>query len=35
VLLQRRDDATRAFVRASFGGYLADWLIDAAREFSR
>lgn len=29
VILQQRDDATRVFVRPSFGDYLVDWLLDA------
>jgi sarcosine oxidase, subunit gamma len=30
VLLEERDDATRLFVRPSFGDYVVDWLVDAA-----
>ena len=36
VILMALDDRGtdfRLFVRTSFAGYLADWLIDAAREF--
>lgn len=29
VILQQRGDATRIFVRPSFGDYLVDWLVDA------
>jgi sarcosine oxidase subunit gamma len=33
VILQERSDATRVFVRPSFGDYLVDWLLDATEEY--
>ncbi|GII28981.1 sarcosine oxidase subunit gamma [Planotetraspora mira] len=33
VLAAREDDGFRVFVRSSFAGYLADWLLDAAAEY--
>jgi hypothetical protein len=29
VILEERPDATRVYVRPSFGDYLVDWILDA------